>query len=102
MVYNIQLDSTYGTLAGAIRDGMWKYIRSAKSETEFAEELYNLEEDFTEGNNLSELEPDVTMYMRGLFDEMSLSMVPGNDPPPIDGHDDVDENGYVRSGWCEV
>ena len=102
MVYNIKLDSTYGTTVGAIRDGMWKYIQSAKSETEFKEELYNLEEDFTESNNLAETEADMTTYMKGLFEEISLSMVPGDDPPPIDGHDDVDENGYIRSGWCEV
>ena len=102
MVYNIKLDSTYGTTVGAIRDGMWKYIQSAKSATEFKAELYNLEEDFTESNNLAEIEVDMTTYMQGLFEEISLSMVPGDDPPPIDSHDDVDENGYIRSGWCKI
>ena len=101
MVYNIKSDFTYGTTVGAIREGIWKYIRSARSATEFYEELYNLEKDFTESNNMAKIEPDITTYMRGLFVEMSLSMVPGDDPPPLDSHDDVDENGYIRSGWCD-
>ena len=104
MVYNIKLDSKYGTTVGAIRDGMWKYIQSAKSATEFKEELYNLEEDFTESNNLADTEADMTTYMKGLFEEISLSMVPADEPPRINAymHVDVDENGYIRSGWCEV
>ena len=102
MVYNINNDTTYGTVIGAIRDGCWKYIREAESLKEFKEIVYNLEEDPNETTDLSESEMDITMYMRGLFDELALSMVSGVDPPPIDTHDDVDENGYIRSGWCEI
>ena len=102
MVYNIKNDTTYGTVIGAVRDGMWKYIREAESAIKYSEILYNLEDDYTETTDLSETEKDVTVYMRGLFDEMALSMVSGSDPAPIDTHDDVDENGYIRYGWCEV
>ena len=102
MIYNILNDNTYGTVIGAIKDGEWKYIREAESSTTYSEKLYNLEEDFTETNDVSDVEQDIAMYMRGLFDNMALSMVSGNDPDPIDNHDDVDENGYIRSGWCEV
>ena len=102
MIYNIKNDTTYGTVIGAIRNGSWKYIREAESLTTFNEILYNLEVDFTETTDLSDDEKEMTLYMRGLFDQMARSMVSGVDPPPIDTHDDVDENGYIRYGWCEV
>ena len=102
MIYNIKNDTTYGSVIGAIRDGEWKYIREAKSLISYREILYNVKVDFTETTDVSEENMDVTMYMRGLFDEMASSMVSGVDPEPIDSHDDVDENGYIRSGWCEI
>ena len=80
----------------------WKYIREAESLTTSNEILYDLKQDYTETTDVSGENMDVTMYMRGLFDQMALSMVSGVDPEPIDSHDDVDENGYIRSGWCDV
>ena len=102
MVYNIKLDSTYGKVVGAIREGKWKFIRESASASEFRNILYNIEEDIMETTDLSEVEPEVTLYMTALFEEMASSMVPADDPPPIDGHVDVDEDGYIRSGWCDV
>ena len=102
MIYNIKNDTTYGTVIGAIREKNWKYMRYAESLTTYSEVLYNLEEDFMETTDLSKDEVDVNIYMRGLFDELSVSMVSGVDPSPIDSHDDVDANGYIRSGWCDV
>ena len=102
MIYNIQKDNKYDSIIGAIRDGDWKYIREAESITTYNEILYDLKQDYTETTDVSEENMDVTMYMRGLFDEMASSMVSGVDPEPIDSHDDVDENGYIRSGWCEI
>ena len=102
MIYNIKNDTTFGTVIGAIRDGAWKYIREADSLTTYSEILYNIDEDFTETTDVSDKEMDVTIYMRGLFDQMASSMVSGVDPAPIDTHDDVDEHGYIQSGWCDV
>ena len=102
MIYNIKNDTTYGSVIGAIRDGYWKYIREAESLTSYNEILYDLKQDYTETTDVSGENLDVTMYMRGLFDQMALSMISGVDPEPIDSHDDVDENGYIRSGWCDV
>ena len=102
MVYNIKQDSTYGKVVGAIRDGKWKFIRESASETEFRDILYDIEEDFMETTDLSEVHPDITLYMTGLFKELASSMAPGDDPEPIEGHVDVDENGYIKSDWCDV
>ena len=102
MIYNIKNDKTYGSIVGAIRDGDWKYIREAESVTTYNEILYDLKLDYTETTDVSEEYMNVTMYMRGLFDEMASSMVSGVDPDPIHSGDDVDENGYIKSGWCEI
>ena len=102
MIYNIKSDSKYGSTIGAIRDGDWKYIREAESIATYKETLYNLKLDYTETTDVSEEYMDVTMYMRGLFDEMASSMVSGVDPDKIIPPVDVDEDGYIQSGWCEI
>ena len=102
MVYNIKVDDTYGTNIGAIRDGKFKYIREAVSETESEEALFNLGDDEVEATDLAQTDPSRTARMRTLFDQMASSMVSGTMPPPIDDDAHVDENGYVRSGWCDV
>ena len=102
MIYNIKNDTTYGSIIGAIRDGDWKYIREAESITTYNEILYDLKLDYTETTDVSEEYMDVTMYMRDLFDEMASTMVFGADPDDIQSGDLVDENGYVKSGWCEI
>ena len=102
MIYNIKNDTTYGTVIGAIREKNWKYMRYAESLTTYSEVLYNLEEDFMETTDLSEEEVDVNGYMRGLFAELSLSMVSGVDPAPIHKNKKKNANGYIRSGCCDV
>ena len=102
MIYNIKNDRTYGSIVGAIRDGDWKFIREAESNSTYNEILYELKLDFTETIDVSEDYMDVTMYMRGLFDEMASSMVFGADPDIINSGDLFDENGYIKSGWCEI
>ena len=102
MIYNIQKDNKYDSIIGAIRDGDWKYIREAESITTYNEILYDLKLDYTETTDVSEEYMDVTMYMRDLFDEMASTMVFGADPDDIQSGDLVDENGYVKSGWCEI
>ena len=104
MIYNIENGETAGSIVGAIRDGDWKSIRQAESNSTYTEILYDLKLDYTETTDVSDEYMDVTMYMRGLFDEMASSMVSGVDHichkifPPVD----VDEDGYIQSGWCEI
>ena len=102
MIYNIENGETAGSIVGAIRDGDWKYIRQAESNSTNIEILYDLKLDYTETTDVSDEYMDVTMYMRGLFDELALSMVSGVDPDKIIPPVDVDEDGYIQSGWCEI
>ena len=102
MIYNIENGETAGSIVGAIRDGDWKYIRQAESNSTNIEILYDLKLDYTETTDVSDEYMDVTMYMRGLFDEMASSMVSDVDPDKIIPRDDVDEDGYIQSGWCEI
>ena len=87
-------------MEGAIRDGDWKYLREAESPYWANEVLYNIKNDPTESTDLSETWTSVTKTMRDLFDELASSMVPDTDPDAVEGNPYVDDDEYVRSGWC--
>ena len=99
MVHNLKNDTTHGLL-GAIRDGDWKYIRDITLWGTVKEALYNVKRDFKERRNLSKFLPSVTQRMRNLLKSLSLSMVPADDLPEVEGNPHMDENGYIQSGWC--
>jgi len=54
--------------ATAIRDGNWKLILN---HSDHSVELYDLEHDFRETNNLSLTEPEKVVYLRRLMEELS-------------------------------
>lgn len=101
MVYNME-ENDQKVIIGAIREGNWKLVREANRMGKIFDELYNIEEDISEETDMSEIEPDITIYMGELFDELSGSLVPENNPPDIHDDSNVDENGYIRTGWCDV
>ncbi len=49
----------------AVRDAKWKIVAHGK---EAAWELYNMNEDPTESNNLAKSNPEIVTYMNGFFE----------------------------------
>ena len=104
MVYNIQSpdDHPESPTFGAIRDGKWKLIRDPTNGDQYIDQLYNLHEDISEEFDVAEAEAELAAYMGRLFDELSASIVQPRNTPDIDDNSNIDENGYICTGWCEV
>ena len=81
------------------RDGGWKYLQNAEMGPENNYALYNVFDDPTETEDLSQVYPDIFNSMKEQFDELVLNMVPEDDPPQNLGSLG-DENNNLITGWC--
>ncbi len=64
--------------------------------------LFNLEDDKGEMKNMASSRKDITNQLLGLLEKMGDSIVTEDSRPTIHDGRDTDENGYVRSGWCNL
>ncbi len=78
-----------------LRDGRWKYIRGRSLESE---ELYDLETDPGEGDNLREALPDIARRLSETLDEWQRSVVredPAAERLPAEDRAKLKALGYV-------